>query len=101
MYQALKSGRPRYIKELLINFHVDTNVTLRHNAEEYRLAEPRFNTKTGRKAFSRNAPCLYNLLPNSIKQAENAAIFKKRLKTFLFSLCYDLESMRMKEHYRC
>ena len=85
VYQALKSGRPRYIRELLTDFHVDANVTLRHSAEEYRLEEPRFHTETGRKAFSRNAPRLYNSLPLSIKQADNVAIFKKRLKTFLFS----------------
>ena len=101
VYQALKSGRPRYIRELLTDFHVDANVTLRHSAEEYRLEEPRFHTETGRKAFSRNAPRLYNSLPLSIKQADNVAIFKKRLKTFLFSQCYDLESMKMKEPYKC
>ena len=60
VYRALKSGRPRYIRELLTDFHVDANVTLRHSAEEYRLEEPRFHTETGRKAFSRNAPRLYN-----------------------------------------
>ena len=100
VYQALKSGRPGYMRELLSDFHVDTNVTLRHSAEEYRLAEPRFNTETGRKAFSRNAPCLYNMLPPTIKQADNVDIFKKKLKTFLFSQCYDLESMTIREPYR-
>lgn len=101
VYQALKSGRPRYIRELLSSFHAETTVTLRHHTEQHRLAEPSFNTEVGRKAFSRSAPRLYNLLPSTVKQADNVAIFKKRLKTYLFNQCYDLKTMTIKEHYRC
>ncbi len=97
VYQSLKSGRPRYIWELLRDFHVDANVTLRHSAEEYRLAEPKFNTESGRRVFGRNAPRLYNMLPLSVKQADNIDIIKKKMKTFLFGQCYDLESKTVRQ----
>lgn len=100
VYQALKSGSPRYIRELLTDFHVNTNVTLRHSTEEYRLAEPRFNNEYGRRAFSRIAPRLFNRLPLDVRQAENVEIFKKKLKTYLFGQCYNLEDMTVREPYR-
>lgn len=100
VYQSLKSGSPRYIRELLIDFRVNTNVILRHSTEEHRLAEPRFNNDYGRRAFSRNAPRLFNGLPPTVKQAENVEVFKKKLKTYLFGQCYNMEDMTVREPYR-
>lgn len=101
VYQALKFGKPKYIRDLLCRFHSDANVVLRHANDECRLEEPRFSTEVGRNAFSRSAPRLYNKLPSSIKSSENIGIFKKRLKTYLFRKCYNLNSKEIMEAYRC
>ena len=41
-------------------------------------------------SFKYSAPRLFNNLPSSVKDSENLEIFKKKLKTYLFSECYDL-----------
>ena len=37
---------------------------------------------------------LLNSLPRSAKDSENLKVFKKRLKTYLFSECYDRDNYR-------
>ena len=43
---------------------------------------------------------IYNRLPNSVKNSENLVIFKKKLKTYLFSDCYNLVDKTLNETYR-
>lgn len=101
VYRVLKFGKPEYMKSMLTDFRVDTNVTLRHGAELQRLHEPRFFREAGRRAFNTSAPRLYNRLPASVKTAETLPSFKRRLKTHLFADCYDLVNNVIKEDYRC
>lgn len=63
--------------------------------------EPRFYKEAGRRAFVNCAPRLYNAIPANIKMAETVDVFKKRLKTYLFTEAYDLESEVIREEYRC
>ena len=42
----------------------------------------------GERAFSVAGPCECNKLPLGIRQADTVAIFKVKLKTYLFSLFY-------------
>lgn len=92
VYQALKYGKPNYICDMLVSFRVDTDIALRHSTEVDRLLEPRFHREAGRRAFMNSAPRLYNGLPANIKTSENISIFKRRLKTHLFTVSYDLRS---------
>ena len=101
VYQAIKFGKPEYIKDMLKSFHIDSDVVLRHNDDENRLLEPRFRREAGRRAFENSAPRLYNKLPTSVKTSPTVDIFKKRLKTFLFTEAYDLRNEVIKEEYRC
>ncbi|XP_076031803.1 uncharacterized protein LOC143019719 [Oratosquilla oratoria] len=100
-YQALNSGRPKYIRDLLEDFHIDSDMLLRHSVMPHRLHEPRYNLEIGFRAFENCAPRLYNKLPLNLKMAENVEIFKKRLKTYLFTECYDLDDMTMNQEYKC
>lgn len=100
-YQALKFGKPLYMRNMLKEFEVDTTITLRHSVEIHRLNEPRYQREAGRRAFSRSASRLYNQLPQRIKMQENVATFKRKLKTFLFSDCYDLENESVTAAYSC
>ena len=101
VYQALHFNAPSYVKDMLKEFHVSTDIVLRHSNELHRLAEPRFYREAGRRAFSNSAPRLYNKLPEHVKIAENLHIFKRKLKTFLFNDCYDLQNKIIKEEYSC
>lgn len=100
VYQALNYGKPNYIRDMLVNFRVDTDITLRHSTEVDRLMELRFYREAGRRAFANSAPRLYNGLPANVKMSENINIFKTRLKTHLFTVSYDLEREMITPEFR-
>ena len=87
-YQALRSGKPGYVRNMLKSFRPNTDVSLRHNDDPYRLEEPRSRSNVGTRAFERSAPRVFNKLPLEIKESPNCDIFKKKLKTYIFSDCY-------------
>ena len=72
---------------------------IRHTCDVFRLKEPRCNTDLGLTAFKNCAPRLYNELPSSVKISDNVNVFKKRLRTFLFCDCYDLQDLTIKQTY--
>ena len=74
---------------------------LRHSADPHRLDEPRSNLEIGSRAFASCAPRLYNRLPEDVKNSGNQNIFKKRLKTYLFTESYDLEEKNIRNDYKC
>ncbi len=45
----------------------------------------------GDRLFQNAAPMLYNALPVTIKTAPYLAVFKKRLKTYLFTKAYMID----------
>ena len=88
VFQAIKNGKPNYIRRLLVDYQPGTSVLLRSADEPFRLDEPRCNLQMGFRAFKTSAPRLFNRLPREIKETDNVEIFKKNLKTYLFSDCY-------------
>ena len=42
---------------------------------------------------------LFNRLPLDVKQSPTCATFKKRLKTYLFSNCYDIQRGELNQPY--
>lgn len=89
-----------YMRDMLKDFRPETTVNLRHSDETNRLEEPRSRTNWGCRAFERAAPRLYNRLPPEVRQSPNCAVFRKRLKTHLFSDSYDLIEKEIKDLYR-
>ena len=51
---------------------------------------PRVKPKAGTRAFSVDAPTLWNLLPTSVKLEGNIVSFCRRVKTYLFKAAYPL-----------
>ena len=100
VYQALNTQEPKYLEKHLRRYSINSSVQTRHSHDIHRLEEPRANTNIGTRAFAHCAPRLYNRLPNAVKNSENLAIFKKKLKTYLFSDCYDLVDKTLNEKYR-
>ncbi len=100
-HQALLFGKPKYLRNTLKEFHTDTAMELSHDTDLHRLHEPRSNSNMGLRAFEGCAPRIYNKLPSNIKDCAKMDVFKKKLKTYLFQEAYDLNSMEIKDDYRC
>ena len=87
-YKALHNEAPPYLKELLT--HYEPKRTLRSSSDTSLLVIPKTRLKTfGDRAFKAAAPRLWNDLPRNIRDSDSTAIFKKRLKTLLFSNAFD------------
>ena len=77
---------PTYLRDALVLYH--PNRTLRSQNAGL-LVVPRVCKSTvGARAFSYQAPVLWNQLPANIKEADTVSTFKVRLKTFLFEKAY-------------
>ena len=100
-FQVIHHNKPAYLSGLLKVFRTDSDMVLRHNTEPHRLHEPRVNHELGFRAFENCAPRLFNKLPISVKNTDNIDVFKKRLKTYLFSEAYDLREKRIENNYKC
>ena len=98
-YKALKLCEPKYLADYLSLFRPESNVTVRHASETNRLSEPRTNCALGERAFNHCAPRLFNKLPPEIKNIDNVMKFKKDLKTYLFTKCYDTENKCLNINY--
>lgn len=85
-YKAIKGMAPMYLQDT-IQLYQPTRALRSQNAGL--LVTPRVHKATlGRRAFSYQAPLLWNQLPANVKEAETVTAFKARLKTFLFELAY-------------
>lgn len=86
-FQALKGDAPEYLTDLLVPY--SNSRTLRSSGQGL-LVVPR--TKRKRKgdcAFAVRAPLLWNNLPLEIRLVESLSLFKKRLKTHLYTLAFE------------
>ena len=84
-YKARSTGVPTYLASLVDNY-VPTR-TLR-SADQFLLCSPIVKLVCSRKAFSVNAPLVFNALPYNCRSARTLSSFKKLLKTHLFSYAY-------------
>ena len=96
-YKALNFGQPAYLRELL-HFREQTR-TLRVNLND-RLQEPIFSQSNySNRCFSYCAPRFCNALPDSVRASPSIHVFKKRLKTHLFTQAYDLDNFVVSPDY--
>ena len=81
------TGRPTYLRSQLVR-------------TRNRLYVPRIKSDYGKRTFRYYAPSVYNKLPNHLRTTDNVASFKKNLKTYLFSLAYDMENLTMNADFQ-
>lgn len=87
-YKALNGLAPSYLTELLSPYIPSRPL---RSLSSNLLVIPSINKKSaGGRAFSYRAPLLWNGLPLDIKEATSTAIFKSRLKTYLFTQYFGL-----------
>ena len=98
----MKFQEPRYLLDLLSPQVDGPGMALRSSEDPYRLFEPRAigERQFATRSFSYMAPRLYNQLPVSLKQLDSVEAFKNKLKGFLFSRAYDLDSRTVKDDYK-
>lgn len=85
-YKALNDRAPSYLKDLIVRYF--PNRALRSQTAGL-LVVPRVSkSRMGGRAFSYQAPLLWNKLPVNVREADTLSTFKIRLKTFLFDKAY-------------
>ena len=85
-YKALKGLVPSYLTELITQQSPARSL---RSLKGDRLVTPKWRLETfGKRSFALAAPMLWNTLPLVIKQSATPAIFKSRLKRFLFVEAY-------------
>ena len=83
-FKCLNNLAPSYLSDLIIQYKPTR--TLRSSSQNL-LVIPRTNTiRYGERAFCAVAPRLWNGLPPDIRSINSLGLFKKTLKTFLFTL---------------
>ena len=88
-FRALRSGTPRYLSDLVVRYTSIRSTRLQTNDSADRLVVPLYSgERTAGTAFSVVAPKLWNELPASVSSIKSVDIFKKKLKTHLFSQYY-------------
>ena len=101
-FKVLKFGEPRYLADLVMFSPSHPGVAVRHDSDNLRLVEPRAFQQSSfyERSFAYMAPRLYNRLPLAMRQLNSIECFKRQLKTFLFSRCYDMERGVVADGYR-
>ena len=88
-YKALRGQAPTYIQDLLQPYQPSRSL---RSSSKNLLVKPRFNLNSyGKRAFSVAAPDLWNSLPQDIRSSCTVDIFKRKLKTLLFTRAIDLQ----------
>ena len=57
-----------------------------------RFCQPSTTTTFAKRAYRCSAPAVWNSLPKTVLNSDSVAVFKSRLKTFLFSRAFSLPS---------
>ena len=88
LMHSIHSGRsPVYLADMVEPTSARSTRRLRSTDSLYDV--PRLRTKFGERAFSFSVPSALNALPADIRDEICTATFKKKLKTFYFSLAFD------------
>ncbi|MDW1542860.1 reverse transcriptase family protein [Vibrio sp. YT-17] len=85
-YKALNGQAPSYLRELTVSYYPTR--TLRSENAGLLLVPKVSKSRSGARAFSYQAPLLWNHLPVTVREADTVSTFKTRLKTFLFDKAY-------------
>ena len=87
MYKSVNGIAPPYLCDMAITFEPSRSL---RSAQQCLLFIPKAKCITlGERAFSIGGPRVWNKSPLGIKQADTVAIFKVKLRTYLFSLLFE------------
>ena len=78
VYKSLNGQSPDYLSELIKYNNIS-------GSRRPSLTSSMINSSKGNRAFQRCSPILWNSIPCDIRQSDNLALFKNKLKTYLYS----------------
>ena len=86
VFKAIHGFAPTYLREL-VSIKRSGNYNLRSSSDGLLLATPSYRSRVtlGDRSFQVTAPALWNILPGEIRSITDLGIFKRHLKTHLFS----------------
>src|SRR4029434_4707631 len=87
IYKALNGLGPSYIANFLVKYLPSR--TLRSSNAGLLEVPSNSRKKIGDAAFVNDPPVLWNILPIDIREASSLNIFKRKLKTYLFTLAFN------------
>ena len=88
MHQTINGRAPSYLQDLITqSVSVHRRATLR-STSHHALVLQSSHRKLGDRAFSVAGPRAWNSLPIELKTITDTSVFKRRLKTFLFTIAY-------------
>ena len=85
IYQCVNGSAPKYLSSDIVFHRTHSIRNLRSTTDLTRLYIPRTKRAFGDRAFTVAGPKLWNNLPIQIREARSIFIFKKLLKTHLFT----------------
>ena len=88
VHQTINGRAPSYLQDLIVpSVSVSRRATLR-SASHHDLVLQSSHRKLGDRAFSVAGPRVWNSLPTELKTITDTSVFKRKLKTFLFTIAY-------------
>jgi len=85
MYNVPNDRCPSYLSDMLQLADTPLRPLRLRSADSSSYVKPRLRTKFGERAFSHSGPAARNQLPEHTRQLSSLSIFKRELKTILFS----------------
>jgi hypothetical protein len=90
MYMVHTNHSPAHISQALSTAASNPSRQSLRSADSTDYLIPRTRTKFGERAFSVSGPAIWDSLPESLRSSSIINIFKSRLKTYFFTLAYEL-----------
>ena len=90
MYSIHFGLAPLYIIELVSTAAAQTSRPGLRSADMINYVQPWTRTKFGERAFLYAGPAVWNLLPDDLRRTPTINSLKRKLKTYLFHLCFYL-----------
>jgi hypothetical protein len=85
-HKVLQDQQPEYLAQLITAYRPAR--CLRSSSQNLLTRSQGMNSKLGDRAFTKASEEVWNHLPDSVRSVSNILLFKKKLKTFLFTTSY-------------
>jgi len=84
-FKVQSTSQPEYLRQLISSQHSGSSMTM---TTRPLLQAPRTRTAYGGRAFSSAVLAIWNNLPTSVIEASSLPVFRRRLKTHLFTVAF-------------
>jgi len=89
MYNVHNGRCPSYLSDMFQPADAPSRPLRLRSADSSSYVKPRLRTKFGERAFSHSGPAAWNQLPEHTRQLSSLSVFKRELKTILFSRSFE------------